>query len=57
MSVLAVHHRDSAVVKLNFSEERPAKPPRLQLAKTPTTDPSLSAVQTHHSSGFFHCFG
>ncbi|XP_073670784.1 serine/threonine-protein kinase N2 isoform X1 [Paramisgurnus dabryanus] len=32
---------NSAVVKLNFSEERPAKPPRLHLANTPTTDASL----------------
>ncbi|XP_051521356.1 serine/threonine-protein kinase N2-like isoform X1 [Myxocyprinus asiaticus] len=31
---------DSAVVKLNFSEERPAKPPRLHMAKTPTNDTS-----------------
>uniref|UniRef100_A0A672LLF0 protein kinase C n=1 Tax=Sinocyclocheilus grahami TaxID=75366 RepID=A0A672LLF0_SINGR len=29
---------DAAVVKLNFSEERPAKPPRLHLAQNPTTD-------------------
>uniref|UniRef100_A0A673J5V5 protein kinase C n=1 Tax=Sinocyclocheilus rhinocerous TaxID=307959 RepID=A0A673J5V5_9TELE len=35
---------DSAVVKLNFSEERPAKPPRLHLAQNPTTDTSLSGV-------------
>uniref|UniRef100_A0A673H952 protein kinase C n=1 Tax=Sinocyclocheilus rhinocerous TaxID=307959 RepID=A0A673H952_9TELE len=35
---------DSAVVKLNFSEERPAKPLRLHLAQNPTTDASLSAV-------------
>uniref|UniRef100_A0A8C1QBC3 protein kinase C n=1 Tax=Cyprinus carpio TaxID=7962 RepID=A0A8C1QBC3_CYPCA len=35
---------DSAVVKLNFSEERPAKPPRLYLAQNPTTDASLSGV-------------
>lgn len=41
---MAVYHRDSAVVKLNFSEERPAKPPRLHLAKNPTTDESLSVV-------------
>ncbi|XP_051552201.1 serine/threonine-protein kinase N2 isoform X1 [Myxocyprinus asiaticus] len=33
---------DSTVVKLNFSEDRPAKPLRLLLAKTPTTDTSLS---------------
>uniref|UniRef100_A0A672KVC4 protein kinase C n=1 Tax=Sinocyclocheilus grahami TaxID=75366 RepID=A0A672KVC4_SINGR len=36
---------DSAVVKLNFSEERPAKPPRLHLAQNPTTDASLSGVR------------
>uniref|UniRef100_A0A8C2C9T7 protein kinase C n=1 Tax=Cyprinus carpio TaxID=7962 RepID=A0A8C2C9T7_CYPCA len=35
---------DSAVVKLNFSEERPAKPPRLYLAQNPATDASLSGV-------------
>ncbi|XP_016404451.1 serine/threonine-protein kinase N2-like isoform X2 [Sinocyclocheilus rhinocerous] len=35
---------DSAVVKLNFSEERPAKPPRLHLAQNPTTDTSLSGT-------------
>ncbi|XP_016373066.1 serine/threonine-protein kinase N2-like [Sinocyclocheilus rhinocerous] len=35
---------DSAVVKLNFSEERPAKPLRLHLAQNPTTDASLSAT-------------
>uniref|UniRef100_A0A672LNR1 protein kinase C n=1 Tax=Sinocyclocheilus grahami TaxID=75366 RepID=A0A672LNR1_SINGR len=35
---------DAAVVKLNFSEERPAKPPRLHLAQNPTTDASLSGV-------------
>ncbi|XP_056601519.1 serine/threonine-protein kinase N2 isoform X1 [Triplophysa dalaica] len=35
---------DSAVVKLNFSEERPAKPPRIHLAKTPTNETSLSAT-------------
>ncbi|XP_016130617.1 serine/threonine-protein kinase N2-like [Sinocyclocheilus grahami] len=35
---------DAAVVKLNFSEERPAKPPRLHLAQNPTTDASLSGT-------------
>uniref|UniRef100_A0A671QZZ6 protein kinase C n=1 Tax=Sinocyclocheilus anshuiensis TaxID=1608454 RepID=A0A671QZZ6_9TELE len=35
---------DSAVVKLNFSEERPAMPLRLHLAQNPTTDASLSGV-------------
>ncbi|KTF86482.1 hypothetical protein cypCar_00013671 [Cyprinus carpio] len=35
---------DSAVVKLNFSEERPAKPPRLYLAQNPATDASLSGT-------------
>uniref|UniRef100_A0A8C1UWN4 protein kinase C n=1 Tax=Cyprinus carpio TaxID=7962 RepID=A0A8C1UWN4_CYPCA len=35
---------DSAVVKLNFSEERPAKPPRLYLAQNPATDASLSGL-------------
>lgn len=40
---------DSAVVKLNFSEERPAKPPRLHLAKNPTTDTSLSAASAKSS--------
>ncbi|XP_048043772.1 serine/threonine-protein kinase N2 isoform X1 [Megalobrama amblycephala] len=41
---------DSAVVKLNFSEERPAKPPRLHLAKNPTTDESLSVTSTRVNS-------
>ncbi|KAK7164613.1 hypothetical protein R3I94_003103 [Phoxinus phoxinus] len=41
---------DSAVVKLNFSEERPAKPPRLLLAKNPTTDESLSGTSTRVNS-------
>uniref|UniRef100_A0A8C1MIW7 protein kinase C n=1 Tax=Cyprinus carpio TaxID=7962 RepID=A0A8C1MIW7_CYPCA len=36
---------DSAVVKLNFSEERPAEPLRLHLAQNPTTDASLSGVR------------
>uniref|UniRef100_A0A9J7YAG3 protein kinase C n=1 Tax=Cyprinus carpio carpio TaxID=630221 RepID=A0A9J7YAG3_CYPCA len=35
---------DSAVVKLNFSEERPAEPLRLHLAQNPTTDASLSGT-------------
>ncbi|XP_036436286.1 serine/threonine-protein kinase N2 isoform X2 [Colossoma macropomum] len=33
---------DSAVVKLNFSEERPPKPPRLYLTKTPSSDGPVS---------------
>ncbi|XP_077096790.1 serine/threonine-protein kinase N2 isoform X1 [Siphateles boraxobius] len=41
---------DSAVVKLNFSEERPTKPPRLLLAKNPTTDESLSGTSTRVNS-------
>ncbi|XP_051749226.1 serine/threonine-protein kinase N2 isoform X2 [Ctenopharyngodon idella] len=41
---------DSAVVKLNFSEERPAKPPRLHLAKNPSTDESLSGTSTRVNS-------
>ncbi|KAL7838206.1 hypothetical protein AOLI_G00266100 [Acnodon oligacanthus] len=32
----------SAVVKLNFSEERPPKPPRLYLTKTPSSDGPVS---------------
>uniref|UniRef100_A0A8C1UXK4 protein kinase C n=1 Tax=Cyprinus carpio TaxID=7962 RepID=A0A8C1UXK4_CYPCA len=39
-----LNKKDSAVVKLNFSEERPAKPPRLYLAQNPATDASLSGV-------------
>ncbi|XP_052448745.1 serine/threonine-protein kinase N2 isoform X1 [Carassius gibelio] len=35
---------DSAVVKLNFSEERPAKPPRLHLAQNSVTEASLSGT-------------
>lgn len=45
---------DSAVVKLNFSEERPAKPPRLHLAKNPTTDESLSGTSTRVNSSEDH---
>ncbi|ROI27802.1 Serine/threonine-protein kinase N2 [Anabarilius grahami] len=41
---------DSAVVKLNFSEERPAKPPRLHLAKNPTTDEPSSVTSTRVNS-------
>ncbi|XP_067294857.1 serine/threonine-protein kinase N2 isoform X2 [Pseudorasbora parva] len=41
---------ESAVVKLNFSEERPAKPPRIHLAKNPTTDESLFATSTRVNS-------
>ncbi|XP_072521432.1 serine/threonine-protein kinase N2 isoform X2 [Salminus brasiliensis] len=35
---------DSAVVKLNFSEERPPKPPRLYLTKTPSSDSPVSML-------------
>ncbi|XP_059406629.1 serine/threonine-protein kinase N2-like isoform X1 [Carassius carassius] len=41
---------DSAVVKLNFSEERPAGPPRLQLVQNPTTDASLSGTPARVNS-------
>lgn len=36
--------RDSAIVKLNFSEERPPKPPRLYLTKT---ESPVSVVNSH----------
>ncbi|TRY83612.1 hypothetical protein DNTS_022095 [Danionella cerebrum] len=35
---------ESAVVKLNFSEERPTKPPRLNVMKNPDGDESLSGT-------------
>lgn len=41
--------RDSAVVQLNFSEERPPKPPRLYL----TRNENLASVVNSHS--FIHC--
>ncbi|KAI2664666.1 Serine/threonine-protein kinase N2 [Labeo rohita] len=41
---------DSAVVKLNFSEERPAKPPRVHLAQNPMTDSSLSGTPARMNS-------
>ncbi|XP_021332178.1 serine/threonine-protein kinase N2 isoform X1 [Danio rerio] len=41
---------DSAVVKLNFSEERPTKPPRLHLAQNPSADESLSGTPARVNS-------
>ncbi|KAL7834895.1 hypothetical protein SRHO_G00291420 [Serrasalmus rhombeus] len=39
----------SAVVKLNFSEERPPKPPRLYLTKTPSSDGPVSMNSKENS--------
>ncbi|XP_017557172.1 serine/threonine-protein kinase N2 isoform X1 [Pygocentrus nattereri] len=39
----------SAVVKLNFSEERPPKPPRLYLTKTPSSDSPVSMNSKENS--------
>ncbi|XP_030643366.1 serine/threonine-protein kinase N2 [Chanos chanos] len=41
---------DSAVVKLNFSEERPPKPPRLLVTKTPTSETASSMNSRAHST-------
>ncbi|KAI4877419.1 hypothetical protein NFI96_011717, partial [Prochilodus magdalenae] len=41
---------DSAIVKLNFSEERPPKPPRLYLTKTPSSDNPVSMNSKGNSS-------
>ncbi|XP_007255867.3 serine/threonine-protein kinase N2 isoform X1 [Astyanax mexicanus] len=41
---------NSAVVKLNFSEERPPKPPRLYLTKTPSSESPVSMNSKGHSS-------
>uniref|UniRef100_A0A8B9LW15 protein kinase C n=1 Tax=Astyanax mexicanus TaxID=7994 RepID=A0A8B9LW15_ASTMX len=40
---------NSAVVKLNFSEERPPKPPRLYLTKTPSSESPVSMVNPQHT--------
>uniref|UniRef100_A0A8B9RP05 protein kinase C n=1 Tax=Astyanax mexicanus TaxID=7994 RepID=A0A8B9RP05_ASTMX len=41
---------NSAVVKLNFSEERPPKPPRLYLTKTPSSESPVSMVNPQHTA-------